>query len=158
MPKFKLIVSDTKTGKSQTIEIEDTKAQTIIGRKIGDTIDGSLFDMKGEKLEITGGSDKDGFPMRRSVHGGIRLGAILSEGPGFHPASQGERRRKMVRGDTITEVISQINMKVLKISKEEKEEKKEEKQKKEKEEKKEEKQKKEKKERSRKSRSRSKKK
>jgi small subunit ribosomal protein S6e len=107
-------VSDTKTGKSQTLEIEDAKAQVMIGRRIGETIDGSAVDMKGKTLQITGGSDKDGFPMRGSIHGGIRIGAILSDGPGFHSRSRGDRKRKMVRGDTITEDIYQINIKTLK--------------------------------------------
>jgi small subunit ribosomal protein S6e len=114
LPKFKLIVSDTKTGKSQTLEIEDAKAQVMIGRKIGETVDGSTIDMKGRKFQITGGSDKDGFPMRGSIHGGIRIAAILTDTPGFHSGSRGERKRKMVRGDTITEDIYQINMKTLK--------------------------------------------
>ncbi len=119
MPKFKLIISDIETGKSQTLEIDDAKGQVMIGRRIGDTVDGSVVDMKGRTFQITGGSDKDGFPMRRSIHGGIRIGAILSDGPGFHPRSHGERKRKMVRGDTITEDISQINMKAFKTTKEE---------------------------------------
>jgi len=116
LPKFKLVISDTETGKSQTIEIEDAKAQVMIGRRIGETIDGSIIDMKGKKLQITGGSDKDGFPMRKSIHGGIRIDTIVSNSPGFHPKRRGERRRKMLRGDTITEDISQINIKILKTS------------------------------------------
>jgi len=119
LPKFKLIISDAETGKAQTLEIDDAKGQVMIGRRIGDTVDGSVVDMKGRKLQITGGSDKDGFPMRRSIHGGIRIGVILSDGPGFHPKNRGERKRKMVRGDTITEDISQINMKALSTPKEE---------------------------------------
>ncbi|MBL7118549.1 30S ribosomal protein S6e [Candidatus Bathyarchaeota archaeon] len=119
MPKFKLVISDVGTGKSQTLEIDDVKGQVMIGRRIGDTVDGSVVDMKGRELLITGGSDKDGFPMRRNIHGGIRIGVILSDGPGFHPKNRGERKRKKVRGDTITEDISQINMKVLRTPKKE---------------------------------------
>jgi len=116
LPKFKVIISDTGKGTSQSLEIEDAKAQTLLGRRIGEDLDGSLFDMKGKRLQITGGSDKDGVPMRKSVHGGIRIGAILSDRPGFHPRSHGQRRRKMIRGDTITEEISQINMKTIETS------------------------------------------
>jgi len=92
----------------------------MIGRRIGETIDGSIIDMKGTKLQITGGSDKDGFPMRRSIRGGIRVNAVLSDGPGFHPRGRGERKRKMIRGDTVTEEIAQINIKALVTPKEEK--------------------------------------
>jgi len=66
--------------------------------------------MSGHKLKITGGSDKDGFPMRPNIHGGVRVGAILSEGVGFHPSQKGERQRKTLRGNVITEDIVQINV------------------------------------------------
>jgi len=64
-------------------------------------------------LQITGGSDKDGFPMRRNVHGGVRRKIILSGGTGFNPQKEGERRRKTVRGNVITEEIVQINLKIV---------------------------------------------
>jgi small subunit ribosomal protein S6e len=69
--------------------------------------------MAGTKMQITGGSDKDGFPMRPDIHGGVRISVILSEGIGFHPTEEGERQRKAVRGNVITEDIVQINMKAL---------------------------------------------
>jgi len=64
-------------------------------------------------VKITGGSDKDGFPMRPNIHGGVRVGAILSEGVGFHSSRKGERKRKTLRGNVITEAIVQINMKIV---------------------------------------------
>jgi small subunit ribosomal protein S6e len=69
--------------------------------------------LSGYKLKITGGSDKDGFPMRPNIHGGVRVGAILSDGVGFHPSQGGERRRKTLRGNVITDAIVQINMKIV---------------------------------------------
>jgi len=113
MAKFKIIISDPETGKSRFIEVEGTQAVPLIGRKLGEVIDGSVVKMSGHKLKVTGGSDKDGFPMRPNIHGGVRIGAILSEGVGFHPFQKGERQRKTLRGDTITEEIVQINMKVV---------------------------------------------
>lgn len=113
MAKFKIIVSDPETGKSQSIEVEDAQAGPFIGRKLGEVIDGAALKLSGNKLKITGGSDKDGFPMRPNIHGGIRIGAILSEGVGFHPTEDGERRRKTLRGNVITDAIVQINMKIV---------------------------------------------
>jgi small subunit ribosomal protein S6e len=75
-------------------------------------VDGIVADLSGQKLKITGGSDKDGFPMRPDVHGGVRRSIILSSGTGFKPDRDGVRRRKMVRGNVITEDIVQINLKV----------------------------------------------
>ena len=113
MAKFKVIISDPETGKSRSIEVEGTQAVPLIGRKLGEEIDGSVAKMRGHKLKITGGSDKDGFPMRPNIHGGVRIGAILSEGVGFHSSQKGERQRKTLRGNVITEEIVQINMKIV---------------------------------------------
>ena len=113
MAKFKVIISDPETGKSRSIEVEGTQAVPLIGRKLGEVIDGSVAKMRGHKLKITGGSDKDGFPMRPNIHGGVRIGAILSEGVGFHSSQKGERQRKTLRGNVITEEIVQINMKIV---------------------------------------------
>lgn len=124
MAKFKIIVSDPETGTSRVIELEETRAVPLIGRKIGDVIDGSVVDLPGHKAQIIGGSDKDGFPMRRDVHGGVRRRVILSGGVGFNPQNEGERRRKTVRGNVITDEIVQLNMKIVEKPKQPKESKK----------------------------------
>ncbi|MDH7478177.1 MAG: 30S ribosomal protein S6e [Candidatus Bathyarchaeota archaeon] len=124
MPKFKVIVSDPETGTSKAIELEETRALPLIGKKIGDIVDGSIVDLLGHKLQIMGGSDKDGFPMRPNVHGGVRRKVILSGGVGFNPKSEGGRRRKTIRGNTITDEIVQVNMKIVEKPKKPKEKKK----------------------------------
>ncbi len=112
MAKFKVIVSDPETGKSQIVELEGSRAVPLTGRRIGETIDGVAVGLGGHKLKITGGSDKDGFPMRPDIHGGVKTKVILSQGVGFHPTREGERRRKTVRGSVITDDTVQINMKI----------------------------------------------
>ncbi len=112
MAKFKLIISDS-TGKSRVVEVEGVKAAPLLGRRIGEVVDGSIVGLSGQKLLITGGTDKDGFPMRPDVHGGVKARVVLSGGVGFHPKVKGERRRKTVRGNIITEDIVQVNMKIL---------------------------------------------
>jgi small subunit ribosomal protein S6e len=113
MAKFKVIVSDPEAGTSKTVELEEARAAPLIGKKIGDVLDGSVVDLPGYKVQITGGSDKDGFPMRPNVHGGVRRQVILSGGTGFNPPSGGARRRKTIRGNVITDEIVQVNMKVI---------------------------------------------
>lgn len=113
MAKFKIIVSDPETGTSKVVELEEARAVPLIGRRIGETIDGTILDLPGHKAQITGGSDKDGFPMRQNVHGGVRRQVILSGEVGFNPRTEGERRRKTVRGNVITDEIVQLNMKVV---------------------------------------------
>ncbi|MGB9675833.1 MAG: 30S ribosomal protein S6e [Candidatus Bathyarchaeales archaeon] len=124
MAKFKVIISDPESGTSKVVELEEARAAPLIGRKIGEILDGSIVDMPGKKVQITGGSDKDGFPMRPNVHGGVRRQVILSGGVGFNPRQEGERRRKTVRGNVITDEIVQVNMKIVAPPKEEKESKK----------------------------------
>lgn len=124
MAKFKVIISDPENGTSKIVELEEARAVPLIGKKIGETLDGSIVDLPGHKLQITGGSDKDGFPMRSNVHGGVRRQVILSGGVGFKPKNEGERRRKTVRGNVITEEVVQVNVKILEKPKQQKEEKK----------------------------------
>ena len=113
MAKFKVIVSDPEAGTSKIVELEEARAAPFIGRKIGATVDGAVVDLPAHKLQITGGSDRDGVPMRPNVHGGVRRNVVLSGGVGFNPQDKGQRRRKTVRGSVITDEIVQINTKII---------------------------------------------
>ncbi|MCP8315872.1 MAG: 30S ribosomal protein S6e [archaeon] len=113
MPTFKLIVSDKETGKSSVYELKDPQARALVGLKIGDEIDASVLGIKG-KIKITGGSDRAGFPMRGDVMGGVKIYVLLTKGLGFIPKRRGERRRKLIRGNTITEDIYQVNAVIVK--------------------------------------------
>lgn len=108
MAKSKLIVADPGTGKSTMYELSDDQFRAFRGLKIGSEIEGSTVGVEG-KIKITGGSDSAGFPMRHDVQGGVKKYALLTRGVGFRSKEEGEKRRKMVRGNTITEDIYQIN-------------------------------------------------
>jgi small subunit ribosomal protein S6e len=116
MAKFKLIVSDPDTGKSSVSEVEGSRAQALIGRTLGETIDGSALGIAPTKLLISGGCDKNGVPMRADVHGGVKKYIVLSSGPGFRPSRHGERRRKLVRGRSVTDETYQINFTITKAT------------------------------------------
>jgi small subunit ribosomal protein S6e len=113
MAKFKVIVSDPEAGTSKVVELEEARAVPFIGKKIGETVDGAVVDLPAHKLQIRGGSDKDGVPIRPNVHGGVRRKVVLSGGTGFNPQNKGQRRRKTVRGNVITDEIVQINTKII---------------------------------------------
>ncbi len=113
MAKFKVIISDPSNGTSKVVELEEARAVPFIGRKIGEIMDGAVVDLPAQKLQIMGGSDKDGVPMRPNVHGGVRRNILLSGGAGFNPKREGQRRRKAVRGNIITDEIVQINIKIV---------------------------------------------
>ena len=98
-------------GKSFQKEID---GEIFYGKKIGDKIDGSAIGLDNYELVITGGSDKQGFPMRKGVHGTARKKLLLSGGPGYRPRRKGVRRRKSVRGEVVSPEIAQLNLKVVK--------------------------------------------
>jgi small subunit ribosomal protein S6e len=113
MAKFKVIISDPDESQSKVVELDGARAVPLISRRLGEIVDGAVVGFSGSKLQITGGSDKDGFPMRSSVHGGVRVRIVVSKGFGFHPKEEGQRKRKTFRGNIITEEIVQVNMKVV---------------------------------------------
>lgn len=114
LANFKFVISDPETRRSFQIEVEQSKVLGLIGKKIGEEFNGDLIGLQGYVLKITGGTDKDGFPMHPEVEGMGRKRVILSNPPCFHPRKKGEKRRKTVRGNTISEDIVQINCKIVK--------------------------------------------
>ena len=112
MADFRAVVSDPKDGKSYQIPVTGHHANSLIGKKIGDIVDGIFVGLPGYKLEITGGSDKDGFPMRKDLPGPRRKKLLISRSIGFKAQEGGLRRRKNVRGNTISPDTLQVNMKV----------------------------------------------
>ncbi len=108
MASFKVIIADPKTRKSQSVEIKDQDAQPLLDLKLGEEIDGRLLGVQG-RVKITGGSDRAGFPMRQDISGGVKKYVLMTKGVGFRKGSGGgQKRRKLVRGNTITEEIYQI--------------------------------------------------
>ena len=116
MVEFKVVVNDTKNGKSHQVQVSGHHANSLIGKKIGDEVDGIFVSLPGYKLQITGGTDKDGFTMRADLPGMGRRRLLLSESKGFKAREDGMRKKKSVRGNTVNQDIVQINMKVVKYS------------------------------------------
>ena len=108
MPTFKLIIADPKTGKASSVEVKDPQSRALVGVKVGEVVDGATIGVTG-KIRITGGSDKAGFPMRGDVLGGVKKYVLLTKGVGFKTAEKGQRKRKLVRGNIITDDLFQIN-------------------------------------------------
>ncbi len=102
---YKVVVSDK--GESHQIELED--GTQINGLVIGDEFDGGILGLDGYTLKVTGGSDKNGFTMKKDVSGTRRIKSLLSAGVGYNPKGKGIKRRKTVRGNTIADDIVQVN-------------------------------------------------
>lgn len=114
MANFAIVVSDPESKKSYQTVVDQGNATSLVGKKIGEEFLGDLIGLAGYSLKITGGSDRDGFPMHPGFPGQGRRKELLIKKPGFHPTKQGERRRKTIRGNTISQDIVQINCKVAK--------------------------------------------
>ena len=113
MVEFKVVISDPKSGHSYTREVSGPHANALVGKRLKEEVDGIFVDLPGYKLQITGGSDKDGFPMRSDLPGPRRKRVLITESTGFHPKDRGVRKRKTLRGNTIGPDIVQINMKIV---------------------------------------------
>jgi small subunit ribosomal protein S6e len=109
-----VVISDAKEGKSYQATVDKARESAIIGKKLGEELEGGLVGAEGYTLKITGGSDLGGFPMRSDVSGPRRVGVILSEGTGIGKNKRGFRAKKAVRGNVISDQIMQVNAIVLK--------------------------------------------
>lgn len=122
---FKLNISEKK-GNTYHIELEN---EELNGKSLHDKIDGKELnsDFQGYEFEITGASDKAGFPSLEQVEGISLKKILLKYGKGMHkrskkegkkkrsnPKPKGLRLRKTVRGKVISPDVIQINLKVIK--------------------------------------------
>jgi len=120
---FKINLS-TKDGKTYKLE---TEALGLNQKQIGEKIKGEEIshDFAGYELEITGASDLSGFTSMKDIQGFALTKALLGYGKGMHKRPKGLKKkprqpqgglrlRKTVRGNTISDAMSQINIKVLK--------------------------------------------
>lgn len=109
---FKLVISDPETGKATQYELDDAKTNSLVGKVVGEIVEGDALGLPGYKLKITGGSDSSGFPIRPDVHGSGKKRVLIHGPPGLHPSRRGIAKRKTVRGRELSQDISQVNMRV----------------------------------------------
>jgi len=105
----RVVVSNPETGDSYQVEAD---VNEFTAREIGDEVDGSAVGLDGYTLEITGGSDDTGRPMRGDVEGQGIAEIMVTGGTGFNPTRDGERRRVTVRGGEVGEATVQLNTRV----------------------------------------------
>jgi len=115
---MKLNIANPATGQQKLFNIEDERryrvfyekrmAQEVPGDSIGDEFKGYVF-------RITGGNDKQGFPMKQGVLLPHRVRLLLSKGHScYRPRRDGERRRKSVRGCIVGPDISVLALMIVK--------------------------------------------
>jgi small subunit ribosomal protein S6e len=109
MADFTVVVADPDEGAAHQRAVDGQDANRFIGRSIGDEVDGSAVGLDGYTVEITGGSDTAGRPMREDVAGPALTSILVDGGTGFEPTREGERKRITVRGREVGDETRQIN-------------------------------------------------
>ena len=112
-----LIVSNPADGTSQRVELDDQQLRALYGTRIGQVVEGAVAGMQGYKIKLTGGTDKDGIPMRPDVHGSAKARVILSGGVGYKPKDKGDKKRKVVRGNTVSTETTFLNFTIVEAPK-----------------------------------------
>ena len=108
MAEFQVVVSDG-TGHTEQFEVDGQDANRFLGRDLGDEVDGGAVGLDSVTLELTGGSDEAGRPMRADVSGAELKELLLEGGVGYNPSRDGERKRITVRGRQVSEATAQVN-------------------------------------------------
>jgi len=115
---MKLNISYPATGCQKLIEIdEDIKLRIFYDKRISAEVpvDALGDEWKGYVLRISGGNDKQGFPMKQGVLTTNRARLLLSAGHScYRPRRSGERKRKSVRGCIVDANLSVLNLIIIK--------------------------------------------
>jgi len=120
---MKLNISNPSSGAQKCIEIDDEKkleclydkrmSQEVNGDDIGDQFKGYVF-------KLTGGNDKQGFPMKQGILTNTRVRILLDKNDTcYRPRRKGERKRKSVRGCIVGHDISVVHLVIVKKGDEE---------------------------------------
>lgn len=117
---MKLNISYPAKGSQKKIEVEDeAKLRAFYDKRLGQEIDGEALgeEFKGYILKITGGQDKQGFPMKQGVLSNGRVRLLMAPGDKCfkgYGRRNGERRRKSVRGCILAPDLALINLAIVK--------------------------------------------
>jgi len=115
---MKLNVAFPSTGAQKVFEEHDEhKLRIFYEKRMGAEVEVDLLgeDWKGYVLRITGGNDKQGFPMKQGVLSNVRVRLLLSKGHScYRPRRTGERKRKSVRGCIVDANMSVLSLIVVK--------------------------------------------
>ncbi|KAI4567538.1 hypothetical protein MJT46_008751 [Ovis ammon polii x Ovis aries] len=114
---MKLNISFPATGCQKLIEVDDErKLRTFYEKRMATEVAADALgeEWKGYVVRISGGNDKQGFPMKQGVlHGRVHL--LLSKGRScYRPRRTGERKRKSVRGCIVDVNRSVLNLVIVK--------------------------------------------
>jgi len=116
---MKLNISYPVTGCQKAIVVDDEKKLTqFYGKRMGQEVAGDEIgdEFKGYVFKITGGNDKDGFPMKQGILLAARTRILMSAGHScYRPRRTGERKRKSIRGCIVGHDIQALALAIVKV-------------------------------------------
>ncbi|KAG2127622.1 40S ribosomal protein S6 [Suillus bovinus] len=115
---MKINIANPATGAQKTINIDEERRYRIFfDKKISQEVEADILgdEWKGYIFRITGGNDKQGFPMMQGVLLPSRIRLLLTDNHTCYRASRsGERKRKSVRGCIVGPDIAVLSVVIVK--------------------------------------------
>lgn len=115
---MKLNIAYPANGTQKLFDIDDEhRVRCFYDKRIGQEVEGDLIggEFKGYIFKITGGNDKQGFPMKDGVLHASRVRLLLRKGDKcYRPRRSGEHKRKTVRGSIVGPDLAVLSLVVLK--------------------------------------------
>jgi small subunit ribosomal protein S6e len=115
---MKINIAYPQTGAQKKFEIDDErKLRIFYDKRMSQEVKADALgdEFKGYVLKITGGNDKQGFPMKQGVLLPHRVRLLLSKGHScYRPRRTGERKRKSVRGCIVGNDIAALSVTIVK--------------------------------------------
>lgn len=120
---MKLNISNPATGAQKLIDIDDDKKlRPFMDKRISQEVDASCLgnEWKGYVVRISGGNDKQGFPMKQGILTNNRVRLLMARGTScYRERRSGERRRKSVKGCIVDQNLSVLSLVIVKKGEEE---------------------------------------
>lgn len=115
---MKLNISNPATGAQKLIDIEDEKkVRSFMDKRISQEVDAECLgnEWKGYVFRVSGGNDKQGFPMKQGILTNNRVRLLMSKGAScYRERRSGERRRKSVKGCIVDSNLSVLALTIVK--------------------------------------------
>lgn len=95
---------------------EEKKLAQLFDKRVSQEVDGEVIgpEFAGYVFRISGGNDKQGFPMKQGILSNRRVRLLLRAGVScYRPRRVGERKRKSVRGCIVGPDLAVLNLVVL---------------------------------------------
>ena len=96
---------------------EERRTRIFLDKRMGQEVPGDTVgdEFKGYVFKITGGNDKQGFPMKQGVLLPTRVKLLLSKGHScYRPRRTGERKRKSIRGCIVGNDLAVLSLVIVK--------------------------------------------